>query len=272
MSDPITDLKHELLAAAERQDRQDAVPAERRPVRTRVPRPRLLVTSAALAIAAGVALFVTAPWGGGSPDFLAKAQAALTPPAGTVLHEKWQDTVTSTDPACTATRVHEIWVEETLPHRYRALVDLPGLPGDSSLCTSAKTVEIGGTLDSRQTLRFVPPNTLSATGPTLQFPSDPVQMLRDALSAGKAVDEGQTRLDGRTVERIRIGDTSVYVDPQSFYPVEAYGPVVFQVPGRPAVVLQSVSHVLAYDYLPGTSANLALTNIQAQHPNATISR
>jgi hypothetical protein len=63
MSNPITDLKHELLAAAERQHRQDAVPAERSPLRTRVPRPRLLVTSAALAIAAGVALFVTAPGG-----------------------------------------------------------------------------------------------------------------------------------------------------------------------------------------------------------------
>jgi hypothetical protein len=266
MSSPITDLKHELLAAAERQHRQHAAPAERRPLRTRVPRPRLLVTAATLAIAAGVALFVTAPWGG-SPDFLAKAQAALTPPAGTVLHEKWQDTVTSTDPACAATRVNEIWVEETPPHRYRALVDLPALPGDSSFCSSATTVEIGGTLDSHPQLRFVPPNTLSATGPTLQFPNDPVQMLRDALSAGKAVDEGQTQLDGRTVEHIRIGDTSVYVDPQTFYPIETDGHAIFG-----AVVLQSVSHVLAYDYLPATTANLALTNIHAQHPNATISR
>jgi hypothetical protein len=263
MKDPITDLKHELLAAAERQHRQDTVPAERRALRTRVSWPRLLVTSATLAIAAGVALFVTAPWRG-SPDFLAKAQAALTPPTGTVLHEKWQDTVTSTDPACTATRVHEIWVEETPPHRYRALV--PALPG-ASFCSSAKPVEIGGTLDSHRQLMFVPPNTLSATGPTLQFPSDPVQMLRDALSAGKAVDEGQTQLDGRTVERIRIGDTSVYVDPQTFYPIETDGHVVLG-----AVVLPSVSHVLAYDYLPATTANLDLTNIEAQHPSATISR
>jgi hypothetical protein len=266
MSNPITDLKHELLAAAERQHRQPAVPAERS-LRTRVPRPRLLVTAATLAITAGIALFVTAPWGGsGSPDFLAKAQAALTPPTGTVLHEKWQDTISSTDPACTSTRDNEIWVEETPPHRYRALVPLPSLPG-SSFCSSAKTVEIGGTLDSHQQLMFVPPNTLSATGPTLQFPSDPVQTLRDALRAGKAVDEGQTQLDGQTVEHIRIGDTSVYVDPQTFYPVETDGHAIFG-----AAVLQSVSHVLAYDYLPGTTANLALTNIQAQHPNATISR
>jgi hypothetical protein len=114
---------------------------------------------------------------------------------------------------------------------------------------------------------FVPPNTLSATGPTLQFPSDPVQTLRDALNAGKAVDEGQTQLDGRTVEHIRIADTSVYVDPQTFYPIETDGHVVLG-----TAVAQSVSHFLAYAYLPATTANLALTNIQAQHPNATISR
>jgi hypothetical protein len=265
MNNPITDLKHELLAAAERQQRQHAAPTERKPPRTRLPRPRLLITSATLAIAAGVALFVTAPWGGGPPDFLAKAQAALIPPAGTVLHEKWQDTVTSTDPACTATRANEIWVEETPPHRYRALVDLPA-PG-ASFCSNAKTVEIGGTLDTRQTLRFVPPNTLSTAAPTLQFPSDPVQTLRDALSTGKAVDEGQTQLDGRTVEHIRIGDTSVYVDPQTFYPIQIDGHAVLG-----AVVLPSVSHILAYDYLPATTANLALTNIHTQHPNATITR
>lgn len=269
MSNPITDLKQELVAAAERRHHEDAVSAERRPLRTRVLRPRLLVTSTAVAIAAAVALFVTAPWGG-SPDFLAKAQAALTPPTGTVLHEKWQMTVTSTNPACTLTQDLEIWVEETPPYKYRALVALPA-PGDSSVCSSGKTVEIGGALDSHQALRFVSPNTLSAAGPSLQFPRDPLQSLRDALSAGKAVDEGQTKLDGRTVERIRSGDGSVYVDPQTFHPIETVGPIVAHATDRPDVVLQSVGHVLAYDYLPATTANVALTNIRAQHPNAAVS-
>jgi hypothetical protein len=261
VTNPTTDLKNELLAAAERQHRLDAVRAQRKPVRTRVRRSRVLVTSTALAVAAGVALFVTAPWRG-SPDFLAKAQAALTPPTGMVLHEKWRDTLTSTDPACTATRDNEIWVDETPPHRYRARVDLP-----APFCSRATTAEVGGTLDSHQQVMFVPPNTLSAAGPTLQFPSDPVQTLRDALSAGKAVDEGQTQLDGRTVEHILIGDTSVYVDPQTFYPIEIDGHAVLG-----DVVVPSVSHFLAYEYLPATAANLALTNIQAQHPNATSSR
>jgi hypothetical protein len=104
-------------------------------------------------------------------------------------------------------------------------------------------------------------------------------MLRDALSAGEAVDEGKALLDGRTVERIRLGGrcatcpnmpTYAYVDPQTFDPIETDGPVVFQVPGRPAATLHSVTHVLTYEYLPTTAANLALTNIRAQHPNASI--
>jgi hypothetical protein len=44
-----------------------------------------------------VALLLTAPWSS-SPGFLQRAEAALTPPAGTVLHMKWQLTTTSTDP------------------------------------------------------------------------------------------------------------------------------------------------------------------------------
>lgn len=48
-----------------------------------------------------------------------------------------------------------------------------------------------------------------------------------------------------------------YVEPETFHPVE----IVF---GR------DTYRFLAYEYLPDTAANLALTNIRAQHPNATV--
>jgi hypothetical protein len=262
MSDPISDLKQELLAAAERQQRQDAVPADQRPLRTRVPRPRLLVASATLAIAAGVALFVTAPWGG-SPDVLAKAQAALTPPTGTVLHVRYRHgrpRGTRRDQCASGS---EFWIDQTPPYRYRTLRPFP-VP---AFCSTSRptTVEIGGTQQSRRVLRFVRPNTLRAQrGRPLRF-RDPVQGLRHALSAGTAVDEGQTQLDGRAVERIRIGNQSWYLDPQTFYPIEVHE-------RDPPLRAPRIVHVLAYEYLPATTANLALTNIQAQHPNATIRR
>jgi hypothetical protein len=288
MSDPVSDLKHELLAAAERQQLHGPVRAGRGRLRRRLARKRLLLTSATLAVATAVALPVIAPWSD-SPGFLARAEAALTPPAGTVLHMKWEVTSTSTDPACTVTRgPSEIWIDQTTPHRYRVLLnDLPPDPANADpralACSSETPSELGGAFDTGQTLRFVPPNTLSANPLRFVFPLDPVTDLREAISAGRAHDEGKAQLDGRTVERIRVDPPSGctddpscprephywYVDPETFYPVETDGPGDIAAPGRPVVRLHSVMRFLTFEYLPRTAANLALTDIQAQHPNAT---
>jgi hypothetical protein len=108
-------------------------------------------------------------------------------------------------------------------------------------------------------------------------------MLREAISGGRAHDEGETQLDGRTVERIRIDLSSAcpadpncpretpywYVDPETFYPVETVGSGVIAPPGGPVVQFHIVIRFLTFEYLPRTAANLALTDIHAQHPNAT---
>jgi hypothetical protein len=287
MSDPVRDLKHELLAAAERQHGHAAVRAGRRRSRGRLGRNRLVLTAATLSLTGAVALLLTAPWSN-SPSFVARAEAALTPPAGTVLHMKWGVTSTSTDPACTVTRgPNEIWIDQTTPHRYRVLLnDFPPDPGNADpralACLGGTPSELGGAFDTGQTLRFVPPNTLSVNPLRFVFPLDPVTDLREAISSGRAHDEGKTQLDGRTVERIRIDPHSGctdpscpreplywYVDPETFYPVETDGPGSIAPPGRPVVRLHLVMHYLTFEYLPRTTANLALTNIQAQHPNAT---
>ena len=97
------------------------------------------------------ALFVSTPWTT-SPDFLERAQAALTPPSGTILHYQSEATLTSTDPACTVRRgPNEFWIDQTPPHRFRALLnDLPdpeadpralvcsnGIPGRSAARSAA---------------------------------------------------------------------------------------------------------------------------------------
>lgn len=250
---------------------------------------------AAVAGAIATALFVSAP-GTDSPGFLARAQAALAPRAGMILHEKWEVTVTSTDPACTVTRgPNEIWIDQTPPYRYRALLD--GFPSDLAhadpralVCSSGTTVELGGT--RMQTLMFVPveaavagsvlpPNSLSASPLHYMHPLDPVTELREAISAGRAHDEGQTQLDGRTVERIRIDPPSycplpdcppdpsyAYVDPETFHPVRVESPHGYIVL-RSGVRFRVVMRTLTFEYLPRTDANLALTDIRAQHPDAT---
>jgi hypothetical protein len=289
MSDPVGELRRELLAAAERQRHHAAASAVRIQLRARIAQHRLLLIAATLAVAAAAALLVTSPWSS-SPGFLERAQAALTPPAATVLHYKSKGIVISRDPACTVSRSTEIWIDQTPPHHYRALMNLvladPAAADLRTLvCSSGPTTELGGTPDT-ETLMFVPPDRLkhSPVGLLLAFPPDPVTQLRDAISAGTAHDEGKTQLDGRTVERIRIDPPSAcgqeipgcrreagyaYVDPKTFYPVEMRSPGVFRPGGgRPDVWLRLVDRFVSFEFLPRTAANLALTNIRAQHPHA----
>jgi hypothetical protein len=284
MSDPVSDLKHELLAAAERQHEHPGVRSGRKRLHWHLSRNRLLLTSAALSAVAAVALLFTAPWNS-SPGFLARAEAALTPPAGTILHMKWESTETPNDPPCTATRgPSEIWIDQTEPHRYHALLDyLPlGHAADPRACSSGTPLELGGTLtfgaQAEWALKFVPPNRLSFNPETFNFPWDPVADLRQTIKAGRAHDEGKTRLDGRTVERIRLEPPSrcpspcppafVYVDPETFYPVQTDAFATFAPIGGPVTRFRSVTRYLTFEYLPRTAANLALTDIHAQHPNA----
>ena len=108
---------------------------------------------------------------------------------------------------------------------------------------------------------------------------DPVEALRHALRDEGARDEGRTKRDGRTVQRIRLGWGIAYVDPDTYYPIEIRpaGPYAGVRPqGLPRIVRQiieetprAVIRFPTYEYLPRTPSNVALTNIRAQHPNAT---
>jgi hypothetical protein len=250
---------------------------------------RTVVAFAAVAGTAAAALFVSSPWQS-SPGFLEEVQAALTP-AGSILHMKWEETLTSSDPACTVTYgPNEIWIDQTPPHRYRALLIGPYVelaPSDSGradpralACPDGTATELGGT-DTGETLRFEPPNTLRRS--TRFVPQvDPVADLRTWLSSGRAHEEGTTQLDGRTVERIRLDPPSdcpgsycpskpayAYVDPETFYPVqieyEGWGFVSYDGSPHPADL---VTRFLTYEPLPRTAANVALTDIRALHPDA----
>ena len=306
MSNPIGDLKQQLLAAAERQQphpassedarRWASAPGinrehERRGRALRRIRKRpgyIVLAAAALAAAAASALFVSTPWNN-SPGVLERAQAALTPPAGTILHEMWEMTSISTDPACTVTRgPSEIWIDQEPPHRYRVLLNEfppePPLDPRAIVCSKGTASELGGTFDPHcsatgcePSLRFTPPNRLSHQLILFRFDTGEfVTRIREGIAAGRVHDEGKTQLGGRTVERIR-GEpppacrvpgcprepTYLYVDPETFYPVEihSYGDIA-------GLRFQIVIRYLTYEYLPRTVANLALTDIRAQHPNA----
>jgi hypothetical protein len=167
---------------------------------------------------------------------------------------------------------------------------------------AGRPLELGGMLEAPMsrahpgivlpTLTFVPPNELFrarlqvALGASLPGPHDqivekdpdPVSVLRAAIAEGRAHEAGSTQLDGRPVLRIDFDlpkhrpadapplpanapvfhpEAFAYVEPETFRPIE----IVF---GRDSY------RFLAYEHLPTSAANRALTDIRAQHPNAAI--
>jgi hypothetical protein len=256
---------------------------------------RSALAFAALAGAAATALFVSSPWKTSPPGFLERAQAALTPPEGSILHITWELTRTSEEYKCTITAgANEIWADQTTPYRYR-LIDhnspqsglLEPVDRREIACSRGTPTEIGGTIGG-ESLRFVPPHTLTVdgngiVGPPERFAAwDRVTALREALADGSAHVEGGTKLDGRIVERISVDPSCPdppcsglpdywYVDPETFLPVKFEWPSGFHIrpPEGPDLHFDIVGRFLTYEYLPRTAANIALTDIRAQHPDAT---
>jgi hypothetical protein len=202
--------------------------------------------------------------------------------------------MSSQDPACTSTVDHEVWISLTPPYTYRALVpagaaetvpsEPPPVPDTGGLAcpSSGGTVEVGSAPNGESPLRFVPPNTL-APARQLHFDPeaerDPWAGVRDMIDEGRAHREGTELLDGRTVERVRFDPPASCPAAPSHCPTEPeYGyfdsetlyPVAWDYARDPMFPLvRNQERYLVYEYLRRTDDNLALTDIRAQHPNAT---
>jgi hypothetical protein len=225
------------------------------------------VAFATLAGAAATALFVSSPWTSARP-FLERAEAALTPSAGSILHYRWETEIPPGS-GCEGGS-HEIWIEQAPPYSYRArLTNCSGLPR-----------EIGGLMGTTKTVELVSPHRLIAQDLTFDASTDPVADLREAIHAGRAYNEGKARLRGRTVQQIRwecpaeaacAGRPSyTYIDPDTYVPVEDIIGGGFGV--GTGERFDIVVRYSTFEYLPRTPANLALTDIRAQHPDAKEGR
>ena len=258
----------------------------------------IAIVLAVIVGAATVALFVSAPWKS-SPGFLERAQAALTGPADTVLHYKWTETLTSVEFGCSTTGTGEMWIDQTAPHQYRGIfptfgADSPGdvmARGHADPCLQ-RTQSRG---DRRRARRAVDEHVRPA-GHDQRGDGNLPLCVRSRRSvprprppgAGQRprARRGEDELDGRTVQRIRLDPlppsgcagsscppprpSYADLDPEMFDPVQVETPDGFTLvvgDGR-FVVLDTVQRFSTFEYLPRTPANLALTDLRAQHPEA----
>lgn len=271
MSDPIDQLKRELLAAADRRQQ----PA----LRPRRSRTHFAAAAAALILAITASAITLNPWSN-STSVLAQAEAALRSTGDVVLHQEWVATTTSKRFGCTVThRPSALWIDQAPPHRFRVrLNDAPpprALRQDARAlaCWDGPGVELGGALDTRETQELTPEGEVRSA-PRFGYPVDLVADLRRALEERRARDHGETTRGGRAVRKIRVDPpegctargcprepTDWYVDPETFRPVAVEGPAVIDIPGRPLLELRSEVRFLVYEELPRTEANLALTGI-----------
>jgi hypothetical protein len=152
------------------------------------------------------------------------------------------------------------------------------------MCESTST-ELGGISGSGVAFEFLPTTRRLERRGEPFFDPDPVEFLRDALSSGRAFDDGATQFRGRPVKRIRftVGpcpqqapdcpseEIYAYVDPETLKPAAIVSPQNFFGGRSPDSIVRFrwVDRYLIYEYLPRTEDNLALTDIWAQHPYAT---
>jgi hypothetical protein len=252
----------------------------------------VLLSGAAVAAAAVVALTVAAPWRGG-PTILERAAAAiLAPTSGQILYESIaiHPSISGARGGVTHVRV---WLDGASPHRFRVTFDGPQ-PGD-----------IGGTLGGVTGLSYAFSDDVldpvSFSGPVSQASLDPAAFIKKALTSGRAQLDGTTTLRGHEVLRIRVSSNPFgHPQPIALYFVDAhtYRPIRVALiattrpdPYRvgfplaalsflPSAVSFGFSHARGqypfvcdfaqYRYLAPTAANRKLTNIRAAHPHAKI--
>ena len=253
---------------------------------------RLITLVALIGLAAAVTLTVTMPWRGG-PTILERAAAAIpTPTSSQVLYENIVIHPGTSSGSTRSTMHLQVWLAGTAPHPFRVVLDGPSLPNP---------VEVGGTIGSAEGLsynnvyRVLDPVPFQS--PIIEADLNPAAFIRAAVNSGHARPGGTSTIAGRQVIRIivtsrlsghSVGTTLYFVDAHTYQPVRVIvnaavpngSPLWFPMASLTALPYGQFPepkkpYVLVFDfekfqYLTPTTKNLGVTNIQAQHPTATI--
>jgi hypothetical protein len=215
-----------------------------------------------LAAAAGLAATIIVPGGAGprtaDAAILRAAAAALTPPHGTILHERATVTLGGQAP-----QPIEVWAQADNPYAYRVIK----FGRESSWDGTRYAV-----YDPASNTIASIPCPACTTRPT----ADIAATLRSLIQAGQAHVEGTTVIDGVPAYEIAVGgEAPGWSDgvANGTYDVAQsdYRPLLIE--SAAACASASCAETVrfqTYEFLPATGANLALLDVGAQHAGARV--
>jgi hypothetical protein len=252
-------------------------------------------STVAVAVIALVVLSVVNVFGAGGPSIVERAAAALAPSCGNTIRHIHLVATVPDGKGGTAGWDEETWTLLVSPYSFRSVqAARPGFPP----AESATNGNLGSQIYDPATNTVYVYEAVAPSEADLQKKAQlegktVEQMKQDdaakaavgfkdkfqgvvdrMLASGKATVDRDLVVDGRHAVRI----TGVDGDADIIYTVDAktYDPIEFQVvpaaAGTDKANAATTMRFLAYDTLPATDANLALFDLAAQHPGATVDR
>jgi len=230
---------------------RNAPARRRRRFRSRPALAALLAVPATVALA--VLLLAGALGGGGTgiadAAIIHHADAALSPPPNEILHTK----------VAGEGFVAEWWQMTSPPYSFL---------GDKGPVGAAP--EQAG---DRTTASYYDPRTNTiheqTNSPNTTF-NDPIAEVRKALDDGRAQVLGDAQIDGAATYEIRFADKTGFSSQSlvAYVDQRTYRPVLLSDPQRDGSIVQL--HVVTFEYLPTTAANLSSLSLTARHPTAHV--
>ena len=242
-------------------------PAKRSTRRRRLIWQGALVAGAAVIVLA--VLSIVNVFGAGGPSIVEKAVAALNPNENAIVHVKITGTE-SADGGYSDTWTEESWTSISSPYLRRDVQAFPSSPVSEMVFDDTGFYQV---YDAASNTIYQPPGMGTAGFASEQL-NQYTDMIRELLQSGNAVVDGTETIAGREVTRIvatkdygtapdgtKYG-TWYYVDRDTMIPVEwretRDGGKVVDI------------HFDVYEQLRATEENLALLDLAAQHPGATL--
>jgi hypothetical protein len=226
----------------------------RRTTRVRPRRPLRLLVPALAAAAAAIAAVAVLTSGGqvqsADAAVLRHVAAALTPQAGSILHERALVTVEGRAP-----QPYELWARAD-GSAYRVIKFGHEFSSDGSSGASYDPVS----------------NTITVSPSGTSAPDDAATTLRGMVDSGAAHVDGAVTLDGRPAYQLTVsGATPNYLNGTVWVARDSYRPLrivtSFDDPSCGGGCSETISY-LTYEYLPADADNMKLLDVAAQHPGA----